>query len=75
MQTFVHRNGPNRPHIPSSYVSFQRAESQQQPVAPNLERNKLPGPSIFPTAKFVSAAGEGLDRDPGGGAQAKKAET
>jgi len=74
MQTFVHRNGPNRPHIPSSSIAFQRAENQQQPGAPNLERNKLPGPSIFPTAKFVSAAGGGLDKDPGEGAQAKKVE-
>jgi hypothetical protein len=42
---------PNRPHIPSCIHHVKEPESRQQPIAPYPRRNKLPEPSIFPTAK------------------------
>ena len=56
MQTSVHRNEPNRPHIPSSNQHVKERRDNKQPIAPYLWRNKLPEPLIYPTAEEAPAA-------------------
>ena len=49
----VHRNEPNRPHIPSSDNTVKERSDQTQPIAPPWWRNKLPEPLIYRPAEVA----------------------